>query len=762
MATMSAKRLLYLIFCGALLFAWVKSGTPVSAEQFRPRFGFHTQSQQAGVDQAYSDFRAFLPYGDETGIMFLDTRLLLDSEGSSAGYNLGFGVRSPDDDSGLLWGLNFFTDERQTSAATYQQIGLGTELFFDWLEFRTNFYLPVGDQRTALRTSPVGVPQSQSVVFQNNFLVSIDEFDHEALIEQSLRGFETEFGGKLFDDINQGIAINGYLGVYGYENPDLEDILGVSARLNVNAFDSVDLNLGVQSDSFFDTQGTFGLTFYSNGLRRKWRPRRNSITDRMNDPVTRRSAIVVANGNIGAGRKVVGTRLSHADGTDVRVVHVDSAAAGGGDGTFENPINAVDAVQANSTTRDIVYLYSGSVFDGQGTLALQDSQLLLGEGGGVTHLVDTLQRGTIDLPNVRGLAGAVPILRNSTGTAIQLANNSLVNNVSVVNPISGAGIAGTDISGASVYGSSFETAGNSVYGMMLSGSAEVSVARSVFTTFGGSTHGLFTQGTSRLIADNTQVSTAGFRASSVFAGEASSVVIDKGSQLATSGFFGTGVSAVDTAVVRVDHGSSISTTGPVGRGIHASDQSTVSFENASSITTQGNTSSGILSQDNASVFVRNKATIETSGDGAYGLFPTHQGSVTLDKSLVTTHGAVAYGVRSQHSGTTKISNDSKIMTTDVTSYAVHLEASSRFEAYGSQIVAVLASELFTGTQDMDSDMRLVLGQNTLDGGSGTIELRNSRTAAITVEGATDLSEFAADNGISVGQISTTSGVLFAP
>ena len=85
--------------------------------------------------------------------------------------------------------------------------------------------------------------------------------------------------------------------------------------------------------------------------------------------------------------------------TDLRIVHVDSSAGPGGDGTFENPFdNLTDVNGAGSLEGDIILAHAGSVFTGEASTMLKDNQRLLGEGNGLEFTVATAEEGTITIP----------------------------------------------------------------------------------------------------------------------------------------------------------------------------------------------------------------------------------------------------------------------------------------------------------------------------------------------------------------------------
>lgn len=103
--------------------------------------------------------------------------------------------------------------------------------------------------------------------------------------------------------------------------------------------------------------------------------------------------------------------------------HLDSGATGGGDGTFENPLQTLNDLFASSadgttTNGNIAFAHSGSVFTGQAA-SLRNNQRFLGEG--IAHTVDTTELGTISLPDANG-PGTVPLIASAPGDAITLGS----------------------------------------------------------------------------------------------------------------------------------------------------------------------------------------------------------------------------------------------------------------------------------------------------------------------------------------------------
>lgn len=579
-----------------------------------PRFGLYHQTEENGFVEPYTDARIFVPLAPFSSLdvaVFSDLRLILDND-SNLGFNLGGGVRGMVPVVDGVWGVNVFADQRDTKIDTYNQVGFGLEAFIRNLELRQNFYFPVGDESNVVSSSFAPAPGA-TPFFRSNFL-SIAAA-RTTSIEQALKGFDSEIGGpvpginRLLDEF---VQVRGYVGAYRYDNPNLENVSGVSSRINVNYRDTSEVNVFLQHDGFFGTQVGVGVALYLDKfLGQNFRSGRPSIRDHFNRTVQRRQMITIARGEVTANAGIVDL-TNPATGQPLTITHVRNtnqlgpglatAAAGpvpaaGSDpnaapGTFENPLTALP----NTQNTDIVYLHAGSVFNQQ-SYVLADGQRLVGEGGGFTHFVNTVELGTIALPGTGGASSARPVVANTNGAAVILGNNSEVANLDIVNPTL-SGVFADNVTGALVN--------------------NVSVVSNAL--------GL------------TALDTV------------------KASSIAAAALFPMNVAGMDFVNSTVDIvGSTITTTGLAVPGILL-DRSHATVTNTS-ITTSGDLAVGVSPIDGSVTL--NNSTITTSGDFAFGVGvntfavgsrgvvdPLTPGSVniTLNNSTITTTGVGATGI----------------------------------------------------------------------------------------------------------------------
>ena len=126
---------------------------------------------------------------------------------------------------------------------------------------------------------------------------------------------------------------------------DIEDTAGTRAGVRGYAYPDLLLQLAVTHDEIFATNTTFSLTWFIGRTRTNFHPA-CGVLDRFREPVMRNDYVVLSQSTA-----LGGTPLTDADGSAFRVVHVDSNAPPGGDGTFERPLNNLDDIDDNSQAR---------------------------------------------------------------------------------------------------------------------------------------------------------------------------------------------------------------------------------------------------------------------------------------------------------------------------------------------------------------------------------------------------------------------------
>lgn len=354
----------------------------------------------------------------DDAITFFDGQVTLNDE-SGVGFNTGIGVRwmgwtpfplEPE----RITGVSVWADGTHTSSgAFFPQVGVTWESLGDLWDFRANSYIPIGTRDQVGTFTETG-----DIVFQENFLVSETVADRFT----SFNAAELEFARRLGQERDAWM----FAGPYALVNDD-DDTAGYRVGVRGYAYPDLLVQFAVSDDEIFHTNASFSLVWFVGRTRSDYQPA-CGLPDRMREPVMRNDYVVLAK-----DQEFGGIQLTDTSGDAFRFVHVDSDASGGGDGTFENPLNNVGNVNGNSLDGDIVLLYSDSVFSTQGPLVLRDNQRLLGEGDNMTFQIMTQQEGTIDIPETSpgSQAGAKPIIANATSDAIVLADTNEVANLAI-------------------------------------------------------------------------------------------------------------------------------------------------------------------------------------------------------------------------------------------------------------------------------------------------------------------------------------------
>ena len=192
-----------------------------------------------------------------------------------------------------------------------------------------------------------------------------------------------------------------FAGPYFLGNDD-QDATGYRLGVRGYAYPDLLLQVAVSNDDIFKTECCIPGSMVRRPYATDFQPAGN-ILDRLREPVMRNDYVTLAHNTTTGGNP-----LTNPDGRALRVVHVASNAAAGGNGTIENPYNELDQADgAGSQPGDIIFAHSTSTFDT--AIVLQDNQRLLGEGNNLIQTVATAQEGTIDIPESSPGAGAFPV-----------------------------------------------------------------------------------------------------------------------------------------------------------------------------------------------------------------------------------------------------------------------------------------------------------------------------------------------------------------
>jgi hypothetical protein len=360
------------------------------------------QTQGYGQDAAFTSIGGRWAADLSDAIGFVDGNFRIDNN-SKGGGNIGGGFRWFQD--GLLlgdpriWGVSGWYDGQESSINKYfNQLGVSFESLGQYIDLRLNANIPLDERKMSDTTT-----MTNQLAFTGNSLgiATLTPTD------VALRVVDFEVAARVFD-----LNLWAYGGGYEMDGQGVS-AMGRKAGMRGYVTNDLVLSVGVTDDDVFGTNTV---------VQAIWTPGRTSagpswwtheLPDRMREQVYRNQYVALQR------TETEGTKtLTNTNGTALRIVHVDSSAAAGGNGTAEHPLNSLTAVNSNSQTGDIILVHANSSFADQ-TATLQDQQRFLGEGGGITHTVATAQMGTVTLPET--FAGALnatrPIIDN-TGSPI--------------------------------------------------------------------------------------------------------------------------------------------------------------------------------------------------------------------------------------------------------------------------------------------------------------------------------------------------------
>lgn len=404
---------------------------PDAAENFLPNTPANAFTPDSNPNQIpgyiWAEYIGGDPYGTDpftriglTQFLFLSPieSLQLQVAGSvtdhgRGGANLGFMYRGqtqmlPEDQ---ILGAGLWYDVRQSpSDAVFHQLGISLELLDDDWSYRLNGYLPIGPQRATAGQSTGAV----TAMFSGNLLEA--QIENLQQNESAMRGLDFDIARTLGET-----GLEGFLGYYHYRG-DGSSTDGIKGGLRGTLTNYVGGNITVANDRLFGGSLFGGITFYFDPLDQGDGP---SLADRLVQPVQRTPLAVI--NEFQTPLPSTNVALTQG-GNPITVTHVDSSVFPAvGTGEFGNPFATL--TEADASMDQIVYVHAESVFDGE-TFTLAPGQRLLGEGGGIPHLVQTDQLGMIPLPSGNG-GMARPVIMN-TPAALELSDNSEISKFEIM------------------------------------------------------------------------------------------------------------------------------------------------------------------------------------------------------------------------------------------------------------------------------------------------------------------------------------------
>ncbi len=461
-------------------------------------YGINAADRGLGYIGSYMTLGGFIPYAQDDlgGFWSADLRGHLSVNGGFFS-NVGV-VRKQLLGNGSLLGVGVYWDydgdlyqyagQGNSSYGqfghVYNQVGVSGELLTDWGNIRSNGYMPVGT--TAYTVGAPGTPFAG-----NNIMCQYG-------LDAALGGADLEVGAYIpaLADFAGMISVGGYALGNDFNKWQSGSNIGqgivpwfggVYTRLDVTLVNNWDFSLQYNNDSYFDSTGFARLTYRLGGSRRR------NVPDQLEQPMMRNEHIVRAH-------QTPELLLNPDNGnTEWNIIHVNNAAATGGNGTAEAPYTTLQEAQADATTPwDIVYvnegtstLLSGTTYGG--TFAFQQAdQSLVGSGDSFTIAAQpgcgTLINGNW-LYTIAAQTAANPVLSNPGGASVDTNDKGGVTIANLTITGSGEGlVASGNMNGsmqpvgttANPYGTTISTAGgSSVRNITIAGDGTVAAQRGV-------------------------------------------------------------------------------------------------------------------------------------------------------------------------------------------------------------------------------------------------------------------------------------------
>lgn len=400
---------------------------PLSMPGLQPFWlGYVGADRGLGFQGQYFSAGGFFPITTDMmdGTWFFDGRAHVTANYGNFFSNMGIGRRQYVDFLNSIIGVSgwydYDGDAYQNYGYRYNQLGVTAEVFNPLFDFRFNGYFPIGQKNHSLYQ------------FEQNYLLYVNGID------TALQGADTKFSLRPAFLA----PLNGYidLGGYWFHSELVQGFGGFSTGFGVQPLPGLAVNMEVNHD---DTFGTTGFVRVAFGLRGS--PGNTRIGTRLLEPTRRNDHIVRFN-----QQPQIATNPNTS--AYYNVIHVDNAAAAGGNGTAEHPFKTLAAAQAASAVNDIIYVHRGTgTTAGYDTgIVLKNNQMLLGSGN--SYVIQTTEVGPFLL---KALDRSGPDISNPNGAAITLANNDRVGGMTISEAnvgILGNGITNTLLEQNTVFG----------------------------------------------------------------------------------------------------------------------------------------------------------------------------------------------------------------------------------------------------------------------------------------------------------------------
>lgn len=413
------------------------------------------------------------PYAffDET-MLFGDARVFMANNGRVGG-SAGLGVRHFFNRFNTIGGFAAYYDlDDHRGGGSLEQFSFAGEVLTEWLDFRTNVYIPFGETERILdvRFEPgserfvdnVG----QSPAFDPG-IGSFIEFQRRTFTASAMEGFDATFTAPIPGDFAERFHLEASAGFYHFQvrGRNIDDVWGWMLRADADIFNGLShLFLQLTSDNTFKQNVMFGVDInYRHDQELRPRIGRSQFS-RMAQFVRRNRHVVALEDSF-----LNPPELAINPDTDnpYLVYHVrnvldpppENFPAPDGDGSLSRPFQFIHEGIDASPEADIIFVHANSVYDADplnpdgidnadAIVELRENVLVLGEGVTLNLPVENLP-APIPLPTVTPTPANRPLITNVEGPAVTLADGSRFAGFDIEN-VTGTAILADGIAGSEV------------------------------------------------------------------------------------------------------------------------------------------------------------------------------------------------------------------------------------------------------------------------------------------------------------------------
>ncbi len=382
---------------------------------------------------------------EDDSVLYGDVRIMGDNQENHE-FNLGVGYREIAEVLGQkgVAGAHGWIDRRITKrGSTFHQATLGTEWLGEDFDMRMNGYIPLSEEKTyEEENTTAGTAQlSGTGLF-------IDT--NKTVLEEPQYGMDLELGLNLDFMKEHTESTRIYAGGFYFDGDNTESVAGWRTRFTSDITPDVQLGARFQRDDVRGSQGFLEATVrFPFGHKKSYR--KEGIRARLDESPERDIDIVTNDVVTDAGQRV--QVLNAATGETQKILHVDNSAAGGGDGSVENPFDSLAAAEAAAEEHTIIYVNrgdGGTTNQAAGITLSKTGQQLIGSG--VDFVYDS---GRFKAANGNGASGNLTIV--AATTAPMITNGGGIGVSVTADDVS---IAGVTVNNANTHGINISNANN--------------------------------------------------------------------------------------------------------------------------------------------------------------------------------------------------------------------------------------------------------------------------------------------------------------